>query len=233
MFAFSLLPSTPPQPNPPPSPASTLSLGFVHVSFIVVPENQKPAILNKCPDFHTAHFLTRLETIWVSDKHSPTLLPSPGVAWLPNFSGNDLAGVHSPRGCTLPLCVFHFVSIPHSDFKHPGPSCCQAALPALVGEGAGALTLLPVSCGRQWTMGHSGLVSLRRSQGPYPPSTNSSLSVFQCPLQFLTYKLHTRWDSVGCSLCSSEDQLGVPAGHRENWALLPLTSLPSSKVHLF
>ena len=30
---------SPPQPNPPPSPASTLPLGFVHVSFIVVPEN--------------------------------------------------------------------------------------------------------------------------------------------------------------------------------------------------
>ena len=29
-------------PNPPPSPASTLPLGFVHVSFIVVPENPSP-----------------------------------------------------------------------------------------------------------------------------------------------------------------------------------------------
>ena len=37
--------STPPhqpQPNPPPSLASTLPLGFVHVSFIVVPENPSP-----------------------------------------------------------------------------------------------------------------------------------------------------------------------------------------------
>ena len=33
--------STPPQPNPPPSPASTLPLGFVYVSFIVVPENPR------------------------------------------------------------------------------------------------------------------------------------------------------------------------------------------------
>ena len=32
----------PPHPNPPPSPASTLPLGFVHVSFIVVPENPSP-----------------------------------------------------------------------------------------------------------------------------------------------------------------------------------------------
>ena len=37
MYAFSPHPSTPPQVNPPPSPTSTLPLGFVHVSFIVVP----------------------------------------------------------------------------------------------------------------------------------------------------------------------------------------------------
>ena len=37
MYAFSPHPSTPPQLNPPPSPLSTLPLGFVHVSFIVVP----------------------------------------------------------------------------------------------------------------------------------------------------------------------------------------------------
>ena len=37
LYAFSPHPSTPPQVNPPPSPLSTLPLGFVHVSFIVVP----------------------------------------------------------------------------------------------------------------------------------------------------------------------------------------------------
>ena len=37
LYAFSPHPSTPPQVNPPPSPTSTLPLGFVHVSFIVVP----------------------------------------------------------------------------------------------------------------------------------------------------------------------------------------------------
>ena len=37
LYAFSPHPSTPPQLNPPPSPFSTLPLGFVHVSFIVVP----------------------------------------------------------------------------------------------------------------------------------------------------------------------------------------------------
>ena len=42
LSAFSPHPSTPPQPNPPPSPASILPLGFVHVSFDVVPENLSP-----------------------------------------------------------------------------------------------------------------------------------------------------------------------------------------------
>ena len=39
LYAFSPHPSTPPQVNPPPSPLSTLPLGFVHVCFVVVPEN--------------------------------------------------------------------------------------------------------------------------------------------------------------------------------------------------
>ena len=42
LSAFSPHPSTPPQLNPPPFPASTLPLDFVHVSFIVVPENPSP-----------------------------------------------------------------------------------------------------------------------------------------------------------------------------------------------
>ena len=42
LSAFSPHPSTPPQPNPPPSPASILPLGFVHVSFIVVPVIPSP-----------------------------------------------------------------------------------------------------------------------------------------------------------------------------------------------
>ena len=42
LYAFSPHPATPPQVNPPPSPLSTLPLGFVHVSFIIVPENPSP-----------------------------------------------------------------------------------------------------------------------------------------------------------------------------------------------
>ena len=42
LCAFSPHPSTPPQLKPPPSPTSTLSLDFVHVSFIVVPVIPSP-----------------------------------------------------------------------------------------------------------------------------------------------------------------------------------------------
>ena len=42
LSAFSPHPAIPPQPNPPPSPASTLPIAFVHVPFIVVPENPSP-----------------------------------------------------------------------------------------------------------------------------------------------------------------------------------------------
>ena len=33
--------------------------------------------------------------------------------------------------------------------------------------------------------------------------------IFQCPLQFLVSNLHICWGTAGCSLCSSEDWLGV------------------------
>ena len=42
MSAFSPLPSTPPQPVPPPSPTSILPLDFVLVSFIVAPIDPSP-----------------------------------------------------------------------------------------------------------------------------------------------------------------------------------------------
>ena len=42
LSAFSPHLSTPQQPNPPPSPASNLPLGFVYVPFTAVPENPSP-----------------------------------------------------------------------------------------------------------------------------------------------------------------------------------------------
>ena len=46
------------------------------------------------------NFPTGLETIRVKVRHGPTLLSSWGITWLPNFSGNDSAGIHSLRGWT-------------------------------------------------------------------------------------------------------------------------------------
>ena len=89
-----------------------------------------------------------------SGSNTAQLLPSPGVTQHPNFS---CARIHSPSGCVLPLCVSHFISTSPSDFQHPGPSWCRAALPALVGEGAGALTLFP-SCSRCWARATAVLV---------------------------------------------------------------------------
>ena len=103
---------------------------------------------------------------------------------------------------------------------------CQAAISALIGEGADDLTLLPISCGRCRVGGHSSLGPCTDTRDLTVPAQSPHCLFFQCPLQ-LASKLHISWDSVGCSLHSSEDQLGVPAGHRENWDQLPSTLPPS------
>ena len=75
--------------------------------------------------------------------------------------------------------------------------------------------------------------SLVRSPGTFPLAYKISLPpVFKHPLHTLASKLHISWGSVGCSLCSSEDWLGVPVGCRSKWAQLPLTwlHLPNSCV---
>ena len=94
--------------------------------------------------------------------------------------------------------------------------------------------LLQSSCGSRHPQhqvpcqGPQQSLSLCRSQGSYRPYSISLPSVFQCPLQSLASKLHISWDSVGCSLCSSEDWLGVPVGCTSKWVQLPFTSSPSS-----
>ena len=160
-----------------------------------------PTFLISTQLFTQPSSLTNSEIIHDRVDHNPTLIPSPGIIQLPNFSGNVLAGIYSPNEYIPPLCVSHFVSIPFSHFQHPGPSWCQAALHALVGERAGDLTLLPISCSRLWDRVQQPW-SPHRSQGPYHPSTISLPSVFQCPLQLFASKLHMSWDSVSCSHCS-------------------------------
>ena len=61
-------------------------------------------------------------------------------------------------------------------------------------------------CGSGWGFSHPGsrahprdLIVLKHS---------SYCLIFQCPPQFLVSDLHICWNTIGCSLCSS-DQLGV------------------------
>ena len=63
------------------------------------------------------------------------------------------------------------------------------------------------------------------------PSQSNLLTIcFSMSSTILASNLHICWDTVGCSLCSSEDQLGIPPVHRGKWAPLPSTSLPPSKI---
>ena len=79
------------------------------------------------------NFSARLQTIWVKVHHCPILLHSPGVAWLPNFSGNDPASIHSlwvnsaPVGLLPRLYSLHQLQASRSP---PG-----AALSSLFGRG--------------------------------------------------------------------------------------------------
>ena len=52
--------------------------------------------------------------------------------------------------------------------------------------------------------------------------------IFECPVQFLVSNLHICWNTVGCLLCFSEDQLGVSPMCRGKWTLLLPISPPSS-----
>ena len=60
---FSPHPSTRPQPNPPPSPAETVLFGFVHVSFIVVPETLSPVSPPHSPLAIVRLFLTSMSLV--------------------------------------------------------------------------------------------------------------------------------------------------------------------------
>ena len=103
----------------------------------------------------------------------------------------------------LPLCPYS----PLCDFKQPG-----LLKPCLTGEGSFDLALSQESCSRLgghrawgWTCpcpcaGPRDLIVLKHS--PY-------CLVFQYPLQLLFSCSHICWGTVGCSLCSSVDWLGV------------------------
>ena len=82
--------------------------------------------------------------------------------------------------------------------------------PCLAGEGAGSLPGVLHQAWRElsWGCGRTGPWAGPRDlfvlkQFPYR-------LFFQCPLNFLVSFLHKCWGTIGCSLCSSVDWLGVP-----------------------
>ena len=71
--------------------------------------------------------------------HSPILQPDWGLPGSGSITAQLFpAGIQS-HWCTPPLCVCHFILIPPSDFKHPGPSWCCSNL---VWQGRELLTWL-------------------------------------------------------------------------------------------
>ena len=160
----------------------------------------------------------------------------PGAAGVSAGVGVQEAGWLLPLVSTVsmdahsPPCVCHFILIPlpETSSNQVSPSAARA----LFGRG-GSWSMAPSHkpCGRPagrqtWGCCHPDpcthprdLIVLRHS--PYR-------LIFQCPLQFLISNLHICWGTVGCSLCSSEDQLGVPPVCRGKWTPLPPISLPPS-----
>ena len=179
--------------------------------------------------FTQPNFLTRVETIRVRVQHSPTLLSSPGITWLPNFSGDDLVSIHSPSSPTsvhFPLCLYsaQWLQALRSIMM---PLCS----PCLAREGAVDLALLQGSC----STGPGAVAALVPVlvSGNLPSHLNLFTVWFSISSTILASKLHISWDPIGCSFCSSEDRQGVPSVHRGMWALLPPTSPPSSWNWLF
>ena len=65
------------------------------------------------------------------------------------------------------------------------------------------------------------------------PSLHNRLTVYySMPSAIFDFQtIYIRWDSGGCSLCSS-DRLDVPFGYKSKWVQLPSTSLSSSPSDL-
>ena len=124
-------------------------------------------------------------------------------------------------------CVFATLSLFPSLRLQATRSLPVLLKPCLAGEGAIDLALSQESCSRPgghevWGCSRSGpsigprdLIVLKHS--PY-------CLIFQCPLQFLVSYLHKCWSTVGCSLCSSVDRLGISPMCRGKWTPLPRIS---------
>ena len=133
------------------------------------------------------------------------------------------AGEHCP-------CASATSFIPPSDFKHPGPSWCHSILP--VWQGRELLIWLssknPMAV--PTSMGPRAAVALVPVlvPGTLPSQSNLLTVCFSMSSTILASNIYICWDSIGRSLCSSEDCLGVTPVHRGEKTLLPPTLLPSS-----
>ena len=186
---------------------------------------------HKCLAFHAVQLSDQLR---VYLGHSQSLPISSPSFRLPNFSVIVPTRDHcASRGMLLAVC--HLLPLyplppPKATLHMQVPPGMGLRLPCS-GRGGNcskleSLTQLSSSAPPQPR-------SLVRIPGTFPLAYKISLPpVFKHPLHTLASKLHISWGSVGCSLCSSEDWLGVPVGCRSKWAQLPLTwhHLPNSCV---
>ena len=173
------------------------------------------SLQNSCPPFLTSawvftqpNFPSSQETIRVRVQHCPKP-PFSRCCLVPQFLWYlhpQSQWMYATSVC-LPLRLYS-----PNNFQHPDPCWCQAALPALRGEGASDLTLLPISCSRHWVGCYRGLHQCANPRDLTVPAQSLHHLFFNVLCNFFASKLHTSWDSVGCSLCSSEDWQGVPDG---------------------
>ena len=86
-----------------------ITLGASSPLLKISSQSSCPRFLTSTQLFTQLNFLTVLETIRVRVPHDPCLLPSPGVAQHPNFSG---AGIPSLSGCIQTLCLLLHLYFP-------------------------------------------------------------------------------------------------------------------------
>ena len=140
--------------------------------------------------------------------HGPTLLPPPGFTQLPNFSGIVPASDQSPSQGTLPaVCLPPHLYTP-SGFQESRSLLAQDWLPCSRRGGSCEVTITDPALLQSPAATIPGTLLAHTISLPF---------IFKHPLPSLASKLHIRWYSLCCSLCSSDDQLGVPVGSMSKW----------------
>ena len=173
----------------------------------------------QAPSFLHSPTVTSPETIWVRVSHSAT-------SHFQVSPGSPISLVPFQLVTTVLAREHHLCGSSHHSFIPPATSGIQVSpglvLASLLWEER-ELLLIWLS-----SKAPAAAMVLAQVSGTFPLTYVISLvSVFKSPLQSLASKLHISWDSVGCSLCSLADQLGVPVGCMSKWVQL-LPTLPPS-----